>query len=259
MIPTGIQAALLDIDGTLLQGDDPIPGAPEALAALRARGVALRLCTNTTRRPRRVIASVLRAAGMAVDTHEIIAPSSLARRAILDSGDPRAALLVPDESREDFAGVREDLHAPAFVVLGDMGPAFTFDRLNQAFLWLRGGARLLALQKNRYWHGGDRGLLLDAGAFVAGLEYAAGITARVVGKPSPDFFRLALEDLDVPAGAVVSVGDSLPNDALGAAAAGCRTVLVRTGVFDPHELASSTWQPDAVIDSIAALAPLLGA
>jgi HAD superfamily hydrolase (TIGR01458 family) len=254
VILPGFRAALLDIDGTLLQGDAPIPGAAGAMQALRASGVALRLCTNTTRRPRREIAAVLRAAGIEADVNEIIAPSSLARRAIIDSGDPRAALLVPPESLEDFAGVREDRRSPAFVVLGDMGPAFTFERLNEAFLWLRNGARLVALQKNRFWHAGDRGLLLDAGAFVAALEYAAGVVARVVGKPSPDFYRLALEDLGVPARDAVSVGDSLPNDGEGAAAAGCRTVLVRTGVFDPVELAASPWQPDAVIDSIADLA-----
>jgi phospholysine phosphohistidine inorganic pyrophosphate phosphatase len=258
MTPLGFRAALLDIDGTLLEGDDPIPGAAQALRTLRARGVTLRLCTNTTRRPRRVIASVLRAAGMPVDVREIVAPSSLARQVIVESRDTRAALLVPPESLEDFEGVREDRHSPAFVVLGDMGPGFTFERLNEAFLWLRGGARLIALQKNRFWHAGDRGLLLDAGAFVAALEYAAGVTARVVGKPSPDFFRLALDELGVAPRDAVSVGDSLPNDGAGAAAAGCRTILVRTGVFDARELAASEWQPDAVIDSIASLAELTG-
>jgi phospholysine phosphohistidine inorganic pyrophosphate phosphatase len=251
--PDGFRAALIDIDGTLLQGDDAIPGAPEAIRVLRRQGIPFRFCTNTTRRPRREIAAVLRAAGIEADACEVVAPSSLARRVIVDSGDPRAALLVPDSSREDFAGVREDGRAPAFVVLGDLGPAFTFDRLNEAFHWLRAGARLLALQKNRFWHAGDRGMLLDAGAFVAALEYAAGVTARVVGKPSPDFFKLALEEIGMPAADVVSVGDSLENDGAGAAAAGCRTILVRTGVFDPAEMARSPWRPDAVIDSIASL------
>jgi len=251
--PGGFRAALIDIDGTLLKGDDAIPGAPETIHSLRKRGIPFRFCTNTTRRPRREIAAVLRAAGIEADAQEVVAPSSLARRVIVDSGDPRAALLVPEPSREDFDGVREDNRAPAFVVLGDLGSGFTFDRLNDAFHWLRAGARLLALQKNRFWHAGNRGMLLDAGAFVAALEYAAGITARVVGKPSPEFFRLALEDLGMPAGDVVSVGDSLENDGAGAAAAGCRTILVRTGVFDAEELGRSIWQPDGVIDSIASL------
>jgi HAD superfamily hydrolase (TIGR01458 family) len=252
-MPRPFRGALIDIDGTLLAGDHAIPGAPEALARLRACGVTVRLSTNTTRRPRRAIAEILRAAGFQTDPSEIVAPSSLARRVIVSSPDKRAALLVPDQSKEDFEGVLEVAERPAHVVLGDLGPAFTFETLNRAFAWVREGAQLLALQKNRYWHAGERGLLLDAGAFVAALEYATGARARVVGKPSRDFYDLALEELGLPAHDVVSVGDSLPNDIIGAAEAGCRTVMVRTGVFDPAELASSARQPDLVIDSLADL------
>ncbi|MGH9868122.1 MAG: HAD-IIA family hydrolase [Candidatus Polarisedimenticolia bacterium] len=251
----GFRGALVDIDGTLLYGDEAIPGAAAAIDRLRGRGIPFRLSTNTTRRPRRVIADVLCAAGIQVSPEEIVAPSSLARRAIVSSGDPRAMLLVPEASKEDFDGVLEDHGSAPFIVVGDLGAGFTFERLNQAFLGLRNGARLIALQKNPYWNAGSRGLLMDAGAFVAALEYASGMTARVVGKPSEDFYRLALEELGVPAEDVVSVGDSLVNDAAGAAQAGCRSVLVRTGVFDPAELAASDYRPDAVIGSIADLDP----
>ncbi|HKY33525.1 MAG TPA: TIGR01458 family HAD-type hydrolase [Candidatus Polarisedimenticolia bacterium] len=245
--------ALIDIDGTLLDGDAAIPGAAGAVKRLRDLRIPFRFSTNTTRRPRRVIAEVLTAAGIAARTEEIVSPASLARRRILDSGSSCAMLLIPDAAREDFEGVAEDRAASAWVVVGDLGRDFTFDRLDQAFHRLREGARLLALHKNRSWRPGPGRLTLDAGPFVAALEYAAQVEAEVVGKPSRAFFELALQELGLPAGSVVSVGDSLPNDVEGAARAGCRTALVRTGVFDPGELERSAFRPTAVLDSIADL------
>jgi ribonucleotide monophosphatase NagD (HAD superfamily) len=85
------------------------------------------------------------------------------------------------------------------VVLGDLAAGWTFDVLNRAFRQVLAGARLVALQRNRYWKTAD-GLSLDAGPFVAALEYATGATATVVGKPSAAFFALATAALGVPPG-----------------------------------------------------------
>jgi ribonucleotide monophosphatase NagD (HAD superfamily) len=133
------------------------------------------------------------------------------------------------------------------------------------------GARLVALHKNRYWNAGD-GDLLDAGAFVAALEYASGREAVLVGKPNPAFFHAAAIELGVPRERIVVVGDDLESDIQGARAAGCRAVAVRTGKLGksgtlgkpgaetgidlgalPENLA-----PDAVLDSIADLPRWLG-
>lgn len=248
-----IRGALIDVDGTLLDGEAAIPGAAEAIARLRGRGIPFRLTTNTTRRPRTVIAAALAQAGIAVKVEEIVIPASLARQRIAGSGKLRTGLLVPEPCLEDLEGVEPVSKDPHWVVVGDLGPGFTFDRLNEAFAWLRGGAALIALHKNRFWHAGSRGVVLDAGPFVAALEFATGRSAEVVGKPSAAFFELALADLGLPPGDVVCVGDSLENDCIGAAGAGCRTALVRTGLFDARELSRSGFRPDAILDSIDGL------
>jgi HAD superfamily hydrolase (TIGR01458 family) len=249
----GTRGVLLDIDGTLLVNDAPVAGAVEALRRLRRRGVALRLATNTTRRPRSATAAILRQAGFEVEDHEILAPSSLARRRILASGRTRAALLVPPEARRDFDGVEEDETSPSWVVLGDLGSGFTWDLLNQAFWWIRDGAALLALHKNRIWDPGTGRMVLDAGPFVAALEYAAGVTAELVGKPSPAFFRLALEDLGLGAADVLVVGDDLEADCSGGADAGCRTALVLSGKTSREHLSRTTVHPDLVLATVAEL------
>ncbi len=252
---SGIAGLIVDVDGTLLVHDRAVPGAAERLAAWTRRGIPYRVVTNTTRRARSATAAVLRGAGLAVSDESVLQPAVLARRLILDSGRVRAGLLVPEDVRADLAGVEEDSRSPDWVVVGDLGPGFGFDVLNQALRWLRSGARLLALHKNPCWQPSpEQGWVLDAGAFVAALEYGAGVAAEVVGKPSPAFFRLALRDLGLEADRVLVVGDDLENDARGGASMGCRTALVRTGKFQGASSELAGFAPDLVLDSVADLA-----
>jgi HAD superfamily hydrolase (TIGR01458 family) len=114
------------------------------------------------------------------------------------------------------------------------------------------GARLVAVQKNRYSQG-EKGLELDAGAFVAALEYSAGVVAEVVGKPTPAFFEAAARMLDRPAHELAMVGDDLRSDVGGAQRAGMHGVLVRTGKFRPGDERDPQVRPDAVLESVADL------
>jgi len=248
-----IGGLLLDIDGTLLVDDRAVPGAPEALERLLAAGLRARLLTNTSRRSRGAIAAVLAAAGFGFRAEDVLTPAVLARRLILDSGRRRAAILVPPEALADFAGIEEDRRRPDWVVLGDLGPGFTHDALNAALRLLRSGARLVALHRNRTWRPPGQGEALDVGAYVAALEYAAGTSAVTVGKPSSEFFRLALGEIGLEAAEVLVVGDDPEADVEGARIAGCRTALVRTGRFQggPGDLVGPG--PDLIVDSIADL------
>ena len=255
MLKAAFDGLVIDIDGTLLVHDVAVPGAADLLARCARRRVPYRLVTNTTRRSRASTVAALRRAGLQVPDELVLQPAVLARRLILDSGRPRVGLLVPDELRADLVGIEEDSHAPDWVLVGDIGRRFDFATLNEAFRWLRAGARLLALHKNPCWNpSAEEGWVLDAGAFVAALEYAAGVSAEVVGKPSPAFFHLAVRDMGLEPGRVLVVGDDVGSDGRGGASAGCRTALVRTGKFQgsPAELAG--FEPDLVLDSVAALA-----
>ena len=114
------------------------------------------------------------------------------------------------------------------------------------------GARLVALHKNRWWQTAS-GPRLDGGAYVAALEYAAGVTAEVVGKPSRAYFESALTTLGVAPGETFMVGDDAETDIAAAVGLGMQGVLVRTGKFREATLAQAEPKPTAVVASIADL------
>ena len=252
----GIRALLLDLEGTVCEAGRPLPGAPEALAALSARGVPHCFVTNTTSRPRSRLAAELSAMGIAVPAERIFTAPLAARRYLLDQGLARCHLLVAPAVLEDFAGIEHVEDSREAVVVGDVGEGFTFLRLNHAFRLLLEGVRFVTLARNRYYRSGG-GLVLDQGPFVAALEVATGREAVLVGKPAADFFRPALELLGVPAEETAIVGDDIEADVGGAIALGMRGVLVRTGKFREGELAASAVRPNAVVGSIAEILPLL--
>lgn len=254
-----VDAVLIDLDGVLYVGDEPVPGAVEAVERLCDAGIPFRCVSNTTRRSRRAVAERLRELGFAIPGAWCFTPALAAVRRLREEKAGSCHLIATGDVRRDFeeAGIRLADEGVPFVVAGDAGDSWTYAGMNRAFRLVLGGARLIALEHDRYWRDAD-GLALAAGPFVAALEYGAGVTAEVVGKPSPDFFRLALTDLGAPAARAVMVGDDVATDIGGARAAGMAAVLVRTGKFRDADLAAATAAPDRVIGSIADLPDLLG-
>jgi HAD superfamily hydrolase (TIGR01458 family) len=252
-------AVLLDIDGVLNVGDEPIAGAIEALGELRELSAGLRLVTNTTSKSRGQIVEQLRSLGFDVSASEVLTPAALAVRHCGERGYRSVRLLVGEGLREDLAALAEAPSGAAVdaVVLGDLGDGFTAEVLNGAFRLLMDGAELVALQHNRYWQRAD-GLALDVGAYSAALEYASSREAAVVGKPAREFFTAALADLQSSAESTLMVGDDVEADVGGALAAGLRAVLVRTGKYRDDALEASGVMPTEIVDSIADVPALVG-
>jgi HAD superfamily hydrolase (TIGR01458 family) len=251
---------LLDIDGVLHVSGEPIPGAVEALERLRADGHRLRLVTNTTTRPRAQLAEELRAMGFVIEEQEIETTPHAAARLLEGL---RVLALTMAATRADLEPLVQLVDADADAVLlggadetDETAEVFSYTNLSRAFAELQRGARLVCLHRNRWWQTA-RGPVLDGGAFVAGLEYAAGVEAELVGKPSRAFFEAALAELGSSPGEVVMVGDDVESDVGGAKAVGLRAVLVRTGKFREESLAAADPPPDDVVDSVADLPSLL--
>jgi HAD superfamily hydrolase (TIGR01458 family) len=257
-----IRAVLLDIDGVLTVSWRPIPGAVEAVGWLRERGYLIGLVTNTTSRTRAWIAGTLADSGFPVTPADVFTAPAITA-GYLDTHHPaaRCALLTSGDIAADLEGVTlvaddDPAGQPEVVILGGAGPEFSYAALNRVFGYLRGGAALVAMHRNMFWRTDD-GLQLDSGAFLAGLEQAAGVRAEVTGKPADAFFATALAAVGGTPETTLMAGDDIHSDVLAAQQHGMTGVLVRTGKYLEETLAGAPAAPDHVIDSIADLPALL--
>ncbi|CAM9103316.1 unnamed protein product, partial [Phaeothamnion confervicola] len=248
MARTGIRGVLVDLSGTLHIGSKPIDGAPAALERLLAAGIAVRFVTNTTKKPVLMLARELHEVGFDTISEPLIFSTPVAARTLLQQRGLRPLLLVDPTLLPDFSDF--DTTSPNAVVVGLAVSELNYPRLNkQAFRLLMDGAPLIALHKGRYQREADGGLSLGPGPFVAGLEYAAGVSAEVVGKPSPGFFHAALSGIGCQPSEAVMIGDDLADDVAGAQNAGMRGILVRTGKYRAGDEESGDVRPDVVCDS----------
>jgi HAD superfamily hydrolase (TIGR01458 family) len=236
---------LLDVDGVLHVSGEPIPGAVEAVARLRRQGHSLRFVTNNSTRPRALLAEELRGLGVELDEDEI---QTTPRAAARELAGKRVFALVMAAIVPDLEGIElVGEHADAVLFGGcdetlEPNQVFSYMNLGRAFGELQLGADFYCLHKNKWWQT-SRGQMLDAGAFVAGLEYATGIDATVLGKP--------LDALNAEPELTWMVTDDVEADVRGAQLFGMRTALVRTGKFRPETLESSGLVPEIVLSSLA--------
>jgi HAD superfamily hydrolase (TIGR01458 family) len=234
-----VRGVLVDLAGVVYQGDGLLPGAKEALARLKERIPSVRYLTNTTRSTRRSLVDRLGRLGLSIDEREVFSAPQAARQVLQQRG-LRPFLLVHQDLLPEFEDFSKD--EPNAVVLGDVGPGFTYEKLNQAFRLMMAGSALISMGRNRYFRESS-GLSLDAGPFAAALEYAAGVKSEVVGKPDREFFHRALSDMGCAAADAIMIGDDVHDDVCGAVEAGLRGILVRTGKYrsgDEHRLTAPT-------------------
>lgn len=248
-LPAHPQGILIDLAGVLHTGDTALPGSQTALARLRETGIPLRFLTNTTRTPRATIVHKLHRMGLTVLEDEVITAVHATRKYV-QMHDLHPYWLVHPSIESELpppSGLQPDA-----VVLGDAGPYFSFGSMNAAFRHLMRGVPLIAMARNRYFQEPD-GLSIDMGAYVAALEYAAGVQATIIGKPAPAFFDAALADMGIAAADAIMIGDDVRDDVCGAQALGIAGVLVRTGKYRSGDEAAEEGSPALIADDFTAV------
>ena len=248
-----IHGILLDIDGVLHVGMQPIAGAVETLHWLDQQGYRTCFVTNTTTMARATLAQRLREIGLPINEQQLItAPVATANYIRQHYAGKRCWILTKGDTAADFVGIElVESHADV-VVIGGAEELLTYEAMNAAFRMLMDGAVLLAMHTNLYWRAND-GLRLDSGPYVHALELATGKRATVLGKPDRAFFEQALLSIGVTAAESVMVGDDLENDVLAAQQTGLRGVLVCTGKHHADSPLLQRVRPDAILPSIADL------
>lgn len=245
-----IKGLLIDLDGVIYNDSQIIPGAVETIHKLRQQNIPFRFITNTTMKCRDSLQEKLDSFGIDCVANEIFSATYAAAKYVSKYPKAKCHLMLKEDAKKEFTRWASEDEKVDFVVAGDVGDAVTFDLLNNAFVRLMNGAKLIALQKNRFWLS-DKGYTLDAGAFIALLEYASNQEAILIGKPEPNFFELAIADLGLSPENVLMIGDDIESDIGGAARLNIHTCLVRTGKFRQQDVDRSEIKPDYIISSIA--------
>lgn len=248
-----IKAILFDISGVLHCDQQPYSGAVALIRQLNHTDLQLRFVTNTSRNTSQQTLQTLIEMGFDVKPEQIFTAPGAVREVLLARKLRPYCLIHPDLEAE-FADI--DQQDPNAVVIADAAERFNYQQLNQAFQLLMTGAPLIGIGRNRYFKS-DGLLQLDAGPFIAALEYAAGIEAEILGKPATGFFQAALSSLDCKAEEVLMIGDDFEADVFGALSAGLKACLVQTGKYqsgdEKHLEGTTGWLATDVVAAIQML------
>jgi 4-nitrophenyl phosphatase len=262
--PIDVDAVVLDIDGTVLRGDRPIPGAPGAVRLLREAGLDRLFVTNNPTKSPTAYADRLSAAGVDAAPDDVLTAGETTAGYLVSEHPGRPAFVVGEdglcEQLLEHGVVLTDQWEEAEVVLASIDRGFTYDDLTEAHWALADDSVAFV--------GTDPDLVVPAGEReVPGSGAIVGAVANVarrdpeaiLGKPHPDAREAILDRLDVPPERCLVVGDRLDTDVALGADAGMTTVLVRSGVTGRADVAASDHEPDHVVDSLADLPRIVGA
>jgi 4-nitrophenyl phosphatase len=255
-----ISALVLDIDGVLVTGDQPLPGATDFIRLLHERRLSYVVLTNNSTRTPARIAERLQRMGMDVAADQILT-SSLAAALYLKkihAAVTRVFVVGEDGLRSPLSDAGFELadDGPADCVIVGMDRTVTYDKLKRASLLIRGGARFVATNPDTTFPAPE-GLVPGAGALIAALRASTGLSPVVIGKPEPTCFELALEKLGASAAHAAAVGDRLDTDIEGGRRAGMRTILILSGVSTSTDLSTSVVQPTWVFKDLVELTRVL--
>ncbi len=246
---------LIDMDGVIYKGSEPIPGAIDFINGLKTKGIPFLFLTNNSQRTSRDVCYKLHKMGFNV-TDEDIFTCAMATARYLASKTPYGTAYVIGEG-----GLLNELHKegysivddhPDYVVIGE-GRTIMLESVDKAINMVMNGSKLIATNLDPNCPVANGRYRAGCGAFVAMIEVATGKQAFSVGKPSPVMMRMARKKLGLATDETIMIGDTMGTDILGAGSMGFTTVLTLSGVTRQGDLDQFGYAPDFIIPSIASL------
>ncbi len=246
-----ITPLIIDMDGVLYRGDQPMPRLQEFIAFLRERGIRFILATNNSTRTSQEYADKLAGMGVRVYPEEILVSGQATARFLARQyprgtrvhcfGMPSLKQALTDEG---FVLADEDVE----LVVASMDRQVSYEKLKRATLLIRSGARFIATNLDPT-NPSEEGLIPGTGAMIVALEAASGVKPFAVGKPEPTMYQLAMEQMDACPETTAAIGDRADTDILGGKRAGLFTVCVLSGSSNRAE--AEAFGADLIFDDIA--------
>ena len=243
---------LIDMDGVIYKGSEPIPGAVKFINSLRDNGYPFLFLTNNSQRTSRDVCYKLRKIGFNVNDEDIFTCAMATARYLASRKEQGTAYVIGE------GGLLNELHQagysivedhPDFVIIGE-GRTIMLESVDKAINMIMKGSKLIATNLDPNCTVGNGKFRAGCGAFAAMIEVATGKKAFSVGKPSPVMMRMARKKLELATDDTVMIGDTMSTDILGAGSMGFTTVLTLSGVTKEADLDEFGYTPDFIIHSI---------
>ncbi|WP_027109101.1 TIGR01457 family HAD-type hydrolase [Lacticigenium naphthae] len=242
---------LVDLDGTMYRGTDPIPEAPDFIQRLRKANIPfLFLTNNSTSRPSEVQRRLVDRFGIEAYKEEIYT-TSLATADFLSKRGGKTVYVIGEDGLKRAlrkAGFKEDRENPDYVVVG-MDRKVSYKEFEEATLAIQKGATFIGTNKDTNIPT-EKGLSPGAGSIIGLVEIATRQKPIYIGKPEAIMMDLAIEHIGLKKEEVLMVGDNYETDIMAGIQNGIDTLLVFTGFTSKHELAHFAEQPTYTVDNL---------
>lgn len=262
---TNIRALIIDMDGVLWHGDQPMPGLTDFFQTLRDQQIRFILATNNASLTQAQYVSKLALMGVQVEPEEILTSSmatalylsrhnnpAQSRVFVIGEEGAKQPLLDHGFTLTGLYELNDDKDNPnmgADIVVCGKDSTLSWDKLATATLNIRAGAQFIGTNADTTLPT-ERGLTHGNGAILAALQAATGITPTIIGKPEPIIYQQALALLGVDPEQTVAIGDRLETDILGAVRTGIRSLMVLSGVSTEEDFKTTDYQPTWVMPDI---------
>jgi len=252
-----INTILFDLNGTLYEKGIAVEGANETIKKLRANGFHLNFITNTDGRDIESVYQRTLKRGLEFEQNELFTPVTAVKSFIEENAENSYYPLVHDDVLKDLTNLNIDHANPDYVIIGDFSDKLSYDEINKVFRMIKNGAEIIALSKT-LWYIDVDGFSINTGSFVKMFEAACDKEAILMGKPSENYFNMAIKRTNSKPENTLIIGDDITTDILGANMLNATGVLVKTGIFSEDTLEQSKHKPDYVLENVTGLIQLLG-
>ena len=258
-----VRAVLLDMDGVVYRGRQPLPGVQEMLDYLERTGRRWLFVTNNATKTPEMFVQTLAQMGIQAAPGHILSSALATASWLADEYPARGRVQVVGMSGlilalldQGFTLAADPFQADFVVAAADFD--LTFRKVADATLAIRNGARFVGTNIDASWPS-EQGELPGAGSILALLETASGVAPTVIGKPFPGMFQQAMRMLGVGPEETLMVGDRYETDIVGAIKLGILTAGVLTGVTSEEGFRQADPPPDLILPGLPALLALLQA
>lgn len=250
-----IKALILDMDGVLWRGSQPIGDLPAIFQHIQNLGLQVCLATNNATKTPDGHLTKVRSYGVELSPQQVVSSSQAAADYLQQRFPGGCRVFVVGEpplvqalEESGFAQGEQDVQA---VVVG-LDRTLTYEKLSRATVLIRGGAAFVGTNPDLTFPT-PTGLVPGAGSILAAIEAASGVRPVIAGKPSPRMYEMALKRMGVAHENTLVIGDRLETDIAGAQAIGCLSGVVLSGVSTPEQVRAWSPAPDWIADDLASL------